>query len=144
MKHIYEKYININRQRDTREKHIQTMSSKTSSPNPSSNPSPTPKSTRGTFMAVNGKRVYVETRSLEDCLINLTTDELSQQLRDRLQAVFPSSATANNKTYIAFAFDYDYENPHNMEEYKIAGFWNPRIQQYEFDDKQLVNLISKM
>jgi len=144
LKHIYEKYININRQRDTREKHIQTMSSKTSSPNPSSNPSPTPKSTRGTFMAVNGKRVYVETRSLEDCLINLTTDELSQQLRDRLQAVFPSSATANNKTYIAFAFDYDYENPHNMEEYKIAGFWNPRIQQYEFDDKQLVNLISKM
>jgi hypothetical protein len=116
------------------------MSTKTSS----SNPSPSLKSTRGTFMAVNGKRIYMETRSLEDCLINLTTDELSEQLRDRLQAVFPSSATANNKTYIAFAFDYDYENPHNMEEYKIAGFWNPRIQQYEFDDKQLVNLISKM
>jgi hypothetical protein len=112
------------------------MSSKISGPNPKYN--------RGSFMVVNGKRVYVETRSLEDCLINLTTDELSQQLRDRLQAAFPSSATANNKTYIAFAFDYDYENPHNMEEYKIAGFWNPTIEQYDFDDKQLVNLISKM
>ena len=125
------------------------MSSKTSNPNP--------KSTRGTFMAINGKRVYVETRSLNDCLINLQTDELSQQLRDRLQAVFPSSTTVNNtttttatttdnsnKTYIAFVFDYEYENPHNTEEYKIAGFWNTTTLQYEFDEKQLVNLISKM
>jgi hypothetical protein len=102
-------------------------------------------------MSVNGKRVYIETRSLDDCLINLTTDELPQQLRDRLQVVFSSSASsassapANiNKTYIPFAFDYDYENPHKTEEYKIAGFWNPNTQQYEFDDKQLVNLISKM
>jgi hypothetical protein len=116
------------------------------------NPTPTTptttKSTRGTFMAINGKRVYIETRSLDDCLINLTTDELPQQLRDRLQVVFSSSASsapANiNKTYIPFAFDYDYENPHKTEEYKIAGFWNPSTQQYEFDDKQLVNLISKM
>ena len=110
-----------------------------------SNPTPATKSTRGTFMSINGKRVYIETRSLDDCLINLTTDELPQQLRDRLQVVFTSSAPANiNKTYIPFAFDYDYENPNNTEEYKIAGFWNPSTQQYEFDDKQLVNLISKM
>lgn len=102
-------------------------------------------------MAVNGKRVYVETRSLDDCLINVHTDELSEQLRDKLQTAFSLSTSTNhiitcnnNKTYIAFVFDYDYENPDNMEEYKIAGFWNPRIQQYEFDDKQLVNLISKM
>ena len=121
------------------------MSSKTS------NPSPSPKSSRGTFMAVNGKRIYLETRSLDDCLINLQTDELSQQLRDKLQTAFSLSTSTNhiitcnnNKIYIAFAFDYDYENPDNMEEYKIAGFWNPRIQQYEFDDKQLLNLISKM
>ena len=121
------------------------MSSNTYNPTPTT-PTPT-KSTRGTFMSVNGKRVYIETRSLDDCLINLTTDELPQQLRDRLQVVFSSSASsapANNKTYIPFAFDYDYENPHKTEEYKIAGFWNPSTQQYEFDDKQLVNLISKM
>ena len=112
---------------------------------------------RGTFMAINSKRVYVETRSLDDCLINLTTDELPQQLRDRLQSVFSSSTStstttspsnitvdSNNKTYIPFVFDYDYENPQNTEEYKIAGFWNPYTKQYEFDDKQLVNLISKM
>ena len=118
------------------------MSSNTYNPTPTT--TTTTKSTRGTFMAINGKRVYIETRSLDDCLINLTTDELPQQLRDRLQVVFTSSAPANNKTYIPFAFDYDYENPHKTEEYKIAGFWNPSTQQYEFDDKQLVNLISKM
>jgi hypothetical protein len=116
------------------------MSSKTSNPSPS----PSPKSSRGTFMAVNGKRVYVETRSLDDCLINVTTDELPQQLRDKLQVLFSSLLPTDNKFYIPFVFDYDYENPHNREEYKIAGFWNPTIQQYEFDDKQLVNLISKM
>jgi hypothetical protein len=103
---------------------------------------------RGTFMAVNGKRVYVETRSLEDCLINFHPDELSQQMRDRLQSVFSTTMTnnnsKNNKTYIPFVFDYDYENPHNTKEHKFAGFWNPSTQQYEFDNKQLVNLISKM
>jgi len=126
------------------------MSSNTSNPTPTPT-TPATKSTRGTFMSVNGKRVYIETRSLDDCLINLTTDELPQQLRDRLQSVFSSSSAssassspANNKTYISFAFDYDYENPHKTEEYKIAGFWNPSTKQYEFDDKQLVNLISKM
>jgi hypothetical protein len=109
------------------------------------------KPTRGTFMAVNGKRVYVETRSLDDCLINVHTDELSQQLRDKIQSAFSLSTSTNhimtcnnNKIYIPFVFDYDYENPTNIEEYKIAGFWNPHIQQYEFDNKQLVNLISKM
>ena len=128
---------------------------------------PTPKSTRGTFMAVDGKRVYIQTYSLEYCLINFRPDELSQQMRERLQSVFSVSISANtnnaantantdntantantdnnnNKTYISIAFDYDYENPNNTEEYKFAGFWNPNTQRYEFDDKQLVNLISKM
>ena len=125
------------------------MTSTTANPNTPKTPN-TP-NMRGTFMAVNGKRVYVETRSLDDCLINVHTDELSEQLRDKLQTAFSLSTSTNhiitcnnNKTYIAFVFDYYYENPHNMEEYKIAGFWNPRIQQYEFDNKQLVNLISKM
>jgi len=119
--------------------------------NPNTPKTPNTPNMRGTFMVVNGKRVYVETRSLDDCLINVHTDELSEQLRDKLQTAFSLSTSTNhiitcnnNKTYIAFVFDYDYENPDNMEEYKIAGFWNPRIQQYEFDDKQLVNLISKM
>jgi len=109
------------------------------------------KPTRGTFMAVNGKRVYVETRSLDNCLINAHTDELSEQLLDKLHSAFSLSTSTNdiitcnnNKIYIPFVFDYDYENPNNIEEYKVAGFWNPNTKQYEFDNKQLVNLISKM
>jgi hypothetical protein len=109
------------------------------------------KPTRGTFMAVNGKRVYVETRSLDNCLINSHTDELSEQLLDKLHSAFSLSTSTNdiitcnnNKIYIPFVFDYDYENPNNIEEYKVAGFWNPNTKQYEFDNKQLVNLISKM
>ena len=121
------------------------MSSTTTSPTPATKP------TRGTFMAVNGKRVYVETRSLDNCLINVHSDELSQQLRDKLHSAFSLTTFTNhtitcnnNKIYIPFVFDYDYENPNNIEEYKIAGFWNPTTKQYEFDNKQLVNLISKM
>jgi hypothetical protein len=131
------------------------MSSSPTNATANTNTNANTKPTRGTFMAVNGKRVYIETRSLDNCLINLHTDELSQQLRDKLQSVFSSSmsatnttinaaASSNNKTYIPFVFDYDYENPNNIEEYKIAGFWNPITKQYEFDNKQLVNLISKM
>ena len=130
------------------------MSSKPTSPSPSPSPNstststPKPSNIRGTFMAVNGKRVYVETRSLEDCLINFQPDELPQQMRDRLQSVFANSMStninSNNKTYIPIVFDFDYENPHKTEEYKFAGFWNPYTRQYEFDNKQLVNLISKM
>jgi hypothetical protein len=152
LKHIYEKYININRLLTyTRLRRKMSSSQISTSTSTRTNTNTNTKPTRGTFMAVNGKRVYVETRSLDDCLINVHSDELSEQLRDKLQSVFSLSTSTdhimtcnNNKIYIPFVFDYDYENPNNIEEYKISGFWNPNTKQYEFDNNQLVNLISKM
>ena len=110
--------------------------------------------TCGTFMILDGKRVYVETCSLDDCLINFKSDELTKEMRERLESVFPTPASAStstkadindsNRKYISVVFDYDYENPHNKEEYTFAGFWNPTTCKYEFGKKQLLNLISKL
>lgn len=108
----------------------------------------------GSFIMIDGKRVYVETRSLDDCLINFKSDVLTKEMRERLESVFPAPASAStsakadindsNRKYISVVFDYDYENPHNKEEYTFAGFWNPNTSKYEIEKKQLLNLISKL
>ena len=103
-------------------------------------PTPTPKSIRGTFMAVNGRNLYIESRTLEDCLINFQPDEMSPQVRERLIEVFslPSATITTTtgdatQTYISVAFDYYAETAYNKEKYIVSGFWNPIIHSYEFE-----------
>ena len=103
-------------------------------------PTPTPKSIRGTFMAVNGRNIYIESRTLEDCLINFQPDEMSPQVRERLIEVFslPSATITTTtgdatQTYISVAFDYYAETAYNKEKYIVSGFWNPIIHSYEFE-----------
>lgn len=101
-----------------------------------SNPTPTPKSTRGTYMSVNGRNIYTESRTLEDCLINFQPDELSPKMRERLIEVFspPGEKTGDStQTYISVAFDYYAETAYNKEKYILSGFWNPTTNSYEFE-----------
>ena len=114
------------------------MSTSTSTSNP--NPTPAPKSTRGTYMSVNGRNIYIESRTLEDCLINFQPDELSPKMRERLIEVFsPLGATTTTtgdatQTYISVAFDYYAETAYNKEKYILSGFWNPTTNSYEFQN----------
>jgi len=97
---------------------------------------PAPKSIRGTYMSVNGRNIYIESRTLEDCLINFQPDELSPKMRERLIEVFsPPGVTTTDatQTYISVAFDYYAETAYNKERYIISGFWNPTIHIYEFE-----------
>ena len=97
----------------------------------------TPKSIRGTYMSVNDRNIYIESHSLEDCLINFQPDELSPKMRERLIEVFsPLGATTTadaTQTYISVAFDYYAETAYNKEKYILSGFWNPTTNSYDFE-----------
>ena len=109
-----------------------------SSNTPTPTPTPAPKSTRGTYMSVNDRNIYIESHSLEDCLINFQPDELSPKMRERLIEVFsPLGATTTvdaTQTYISVAFDYYAETAYNKEKYILSGFWNPTTNSYEFQN----------
>ena len=113
------------------------MSSNTSTFTPT--PTPASKSTRGTYMSVNGRNIYIESCTLEDCLINFQPDELSPKMRERLVEVFspPGGTTTTTgdatQTYISVAFDYYAETAYNKEKYILSGFWNPTTSSYEFE-----------
>ena len=97
---------------------------------------PTTTSTRGTYMSVNGRNIYIESYTLEDCLINFQPDEMSPKMRERLIEVFspPGSTTTDaTQTYISVAFDYYAETTYNKEKYILSGFWNPATNSYEFE-----------
>ena len=113
------------------------MSSNIPIPIPIPIPKSIPKSIRGTFMAVNGRNIYVETRTLEYCLVNFQPDELSPKMRERLVEVFspPSATNADvTQTDISVAFDYYAETAYNKEKYILSGFWNPTTNSYEFQN----------
>jgi hypothetical protein len=87
-------------------------------------------------MSVNGRNIYIESRTLEDCLINFQPDEMSPKMRERLVEVFsPPGATMTDatQTYISVAFDYYAETAYNKEKYILSGFWNPTTSSYEFE-----------
>ena len=85
---------------------------------------PKTKTNRGVYMTVNGKKVYVETCTLEHCLVNFQPNEMSSKMRERLHEVFPT--TDVSQTYVTLAFEYD------KEVFNICGYWNPGISGYEF------------
>lgn len=87
----------------------------------------------GTYMSLNGRNIYAETHSLEDCFVNFQPDELSPKIRERLREVFPT--TDDNQTYITIAFDYSRATLNNKEMYILSGFWNPNIGGYEFEQE---------
>jgi hypothetical protein len=111
------------------------MSSNTSTSTSTSTPAS--KSIRGTYMSVNGRNIYIESHTLEDCLVNFQPDEMSPKMRERLIEVFsPPSATTTGdatQTYISVAFDYYAETAYNKEKYILSGFWNPTTSSYEFE-----------
>ena len=82
-------------------------------------------------MTMNGKKLYIETRTLEDCLLNFQPDEVSPKMRERLLEVFPT--TDSSKTYVALAFDCCVEMETQKEYTVLSGFWNPNISGYEFE-----------
>ena len=87
-------------------------------------------------MSVNDRNIYIESHTLEDCLVNFQPDELSPKMRERLIEVFssPSATTVDaTQTYISVAFDYYAETAYNKEKYILSGFWNPTIHSYEFE-----------
>ena len=108
-----------------------------SAPTSTSTPASTPKSTRGTYMSVNGRNIYIESHTLEDCLVNFQPDELSPKMRERLIEVFsPLGATTTTdatQTHVSVAFDYYAETAYNKEKYILSGFWNPTTNSYEFE-----------
>ena len=62
-------------------------------------------------MTVNEKKIYVETCTLEHCLVNFQPDEMSPKMRERLHEVFPT--TNVSQTYVTLAFGYDNNNTDN-------------------------------
>ena len=98
----------------------------------------TPKSIRGTYMSVNDRNIYIESHTLEDCIVNFQPDELSPKMRERLIEVFspPGGTTTGDttQTYISVAFDYYAETAYNKEKYILSGFWNPTTNSYEFQN----------
>lgn len=116
------------------------MSSNTPTSTSTSTPTPAPKSIRGTYMSVNGRNIYIESHTLEDCLINFQPDEMSPKMRERLVEVFsPPGVTTTTttedatQTYISVAFDYYAETAYNKEKYILSGFWNPTTSSYELE-----------
>ena len=83
-------------------------------------------------MTVNEKKIYVETCTLEHCLVNFQPDEMSPKMRERLHEVFPT--TDVSQTYVTLAFGYDNNHTDNNTDnlFNICGFWNPNISGYEF------------
>jgi len=75
-------------------------------------------------MKVNEKKIYVETCTLEHCLVNYQPHEMSPKMRERLHEVFPSADVS--QTYVTLAFNYE------KDVFSISGFWNPNISGYEF------------
>ena len=86
---------------------------------------------QGIYMTVDERKLYIETRTLEDCLVNFQLDEMSPKMRERLLEVFPTTDAA--KTYVALAFDCYVEMENEKERYILSGFWNPNISGYEFE-----------
>ena len=87
-------------------------------------------------MSVNGRNIYVETRSLDDCLVNFQPDEMSPKMRERLIELFSSpckTTTDATQTDISVVFDYYAETTYNKERYILSGFWNPTTHSYEFE-----------
>ena len=89
---------------------------------------PKTKTNRGIYMTVNEKKIYIETCTLEHCLVNFQPNEMSPRMRERLHEIFPT--TDVSETYVTLAFDYDNNNADNA--FSISGFWNPNISGYEF------------
>ena len=89
-----------------------------------------PKTNRGIYMTVNGKNIYIETSTLEHCLVNFQPNEMSPKMRERLHEVFPT--TDVSRTYVTLAFNTDTDADADKKEFSICGFWNPNISGYEF------------
>ena len=90
--------------------------------------------TRGTYMSHNGRNIYVETRTLEDCIVNFQMEEMPQNMYERLHEVFSTPiASEPNQIYIPIVFDYYAKTESNSEVYILSGFWNPNTSNYEFE-----------
>ena len=90
--------------------------------------------TRGTYMSHNGRNIYVETRTLEECLVNFQAEEMPQNMHERLHQVFSTpTAPEPSQIYIPIVFDYYANSESNSEVYIISGFWNPNTSNYEFE-----------
>ena len=93
-------------------------------------PSPRhPTRTLGTYMSHNGRNIYVETHTLEECLVNFQSEEM----RERLHEVFSTpSSPEPSQIYIPIVFDYRAMTESSSESYTLSGFWNPHTNNYEF------------
>jgi hypothetical protein len=90
--------------------------------------------TRGTYMSHNGRNIYVETRTLEECLLNFQAEEIPQNMHERLHEVFSTpTAPEPSQIYIPIVFDYYAKTESNSEVYILSGFWNPNTSNYEFE-----------
>ena len=85
--------------------------------------------TIGTYMSHNGRNIYVETHTLEECLVNFQSEEMHQ----RLHQVFSTPTSPEpSQIYIPVVFDYHAMTESSGESYTLSGFWNPNTNDYEF------------
>ena len=85
-------------------------------------------------MSHNGRNIYVETRTLEECLVNFQAEEMPQNMHERLHQVFSTPTVPEpSQIYIPIVFDYYAKSESNSEVYIISGFWNPNTSNYEFE-----------
>jgi len=93
------------------------------------------KATRGTYLSLNGRELYVETYSLESIRLNAPLFRITSSLFNRIMTVFLSTQIDPSQVYIMLAYDYIPDKKDQKDMYKLVGFWNPKTQDYEFEQQ---------